>query len=132
MQSDEAEIVAKVYGEDVVERVRTRKCRASLRLRARQAATVKVANALDELISIGAPDDFDDEQEHAFLSTLRAHKHRMVGDRSRPMRANANGARLSSYPPGCDDAMQWNPRYSKEDFAQLRAAGFPVADWRLL
>ena len=125
--------MAKVYGEDVVERVRTRKYGAARRLRAREAATVKVANALDELISIGAPDDFDDEQEHAFLSALNNHKRRMVGDHPRPMRAmTSDGARLSSWPPGCDDAMQWDPRYSKEDFAQLRAAGFPVADWRLL
>ena len=125
--------MAKVYGEEVLERVRTRKHRAAQRLRARQAATVKVANALDELLSVGAPDDFDGEEEQAFLSTLKAHKHRMVGDHPRPMRAmTSEGARLSSWPPGCDDAVQWDPRYSKEDFAQLRAAGFPVADWRLL
>ena len=125
--------MAKVYGEDVVERVRTRKYGAARRLRAREAATVKVANALDELISIGAPDDFDDEQEHAFLSALTNHKRRMVGDHPRSMRTmTSDGARPSSWPPGCDDAMQWDPRYSKEDFAQLRAAGFPVADWRLL
>ena len=125
--------MAKVYGEEVMERVRTRKCRAALRLRARQAATVKVANALDELLSVGAPDDFDREEEHAFLSALTNHKRRMVGDHPRSMRATvSDGTRLSSWPPGCDDAVQWDPRYSKEDFAQLRAAGFLVADWRLL
>lgn len=123
--------MAKIYGEDVVERVRTRKCRAAVRLRAREAATVKVANALDELISIGAPDDLDAEQAHAFVATLKGHRRRMVGDHPRPMRANADGARASSWLPGCDDAMQWDPRYSKEDFAQLRAEGYPVADWRL-
>ena len=124
--------MAKVYGKDVMERVRTRKHRAALRLRAREAATVKVADALEGLLSVGAPDDFDGEEEHAFLSALTGHKRRMVGDHPRSMRATtSDGARLSSCPPGCDDAVQWDPRYSKEDFAQLRAEGYPVADWRL-
>lgn len=124
--------MAKVYGEDVLARVRTRKYRAALRLRAWQAATVRVANALDELISNGAPDDFDGEEENAFLCSLKGHRRRMVGDHPRSMRATtSHGARLSSWPPGCDDAMQWDPRLGKEDFAQLRAEGYPVADWRL-
>ena len=124
--------MAKDYGEEVMERVRTRKCRAALRLRARQAATVKVANALDELISKGAPDDFDGEEVHAFLSALKNHKRRMVGDYAQPTCATtSDGSRLPSGPPVNDDAMRWDPRFSKEDFAQLRAEGYPVADWRL-
>lgn len=115
-----------------MKRVRTRKFRAALRLRAREAATVKVADALEGLLSVGAPDSFDSEEEQAFLSALKGHKQRMVGHSPRPMRARtSDGARPSSWPPGCDDAMQWDPRLSKEDFAQLRAAGYPVADWRL-
>lgn len=124
--------MAKVYGDDVVERVRTRKHRAAVRLRARQAATFKVANALDELISNGAPDDFDGEEGHAFLCALKGHRRRMVGHSPRPGSAAAvEGARPSSWPPGCDDAMQWDPRLSKEDFAELRRQGYLVADWRL-
>ena len=124
--------MAKVYGEDVLERVRTRKYRAALRLRARQVAAVKVANALDELIAHGAPDHFDGEEEQAFLSALKGHRRRMVGDHPRPMRSTtSDGARPSSWPPGCGDAVQWDPRYSKEDFAQLQAEGYPVADWQL-
>lgn len=110
----------------------TRKCHAARRLRAWEAATVRVANAPDGLISNGAPDDFDLEEEHAFLKALKGHRRRMVGDYPRPMRATtSDGARPSSWPLSCDDAMQWDPRLSKEDFAQLRADGYPVDDWRL-
>lgn len=115
-----------------MERVRTRKYRAALRLRARQTARVKVAKALDELILNGAPDGFDGEEKHAFLSTLENHKRRMVGEQRTPMRPmRLDGERPSSWPPGCDEAMQWDPRLSKEDFAELRRQGYPVADWRL-
>lgn len=124
--------MAKVYGEEVLERVRTRKSRAARRLHARQAAARMVANALDELISKGAPDNFDGEEDHAFLSALEGHKLRMIGQFPRPVPAttavHANPVCRSgdSY-----DMVQWDPRYSKQDFAELRRLGYAVADWRL-
>lgn len=124
--------MAKVYSEEVLERVRTRQCHAARRLRARQAATSIVAKALDELISKGAPDHFDAEEEHAFLLALKGHKLRMIGQFSRPVRATTVGhANPVSGPSGGYDMVQWDPRYSKEDFAELRRLGYAVADWRL-
>ena len=124
--------MAKVYGEEVLERVRTRQCHAARHLRARQAATSMVANALDELISKGAPDHFDGEEEHAFLSALKGHNVRMIGHHSRPIRATTAGdPNPVSGSSGSYDLVQWDPRFSKEDFAELRRLGYAVADWRL-
>lgn len=124
--------MAKVYGEEVLARVRTRQCRAARRLRARQVATSMVANALDELISKGVPDHFDAEEEHAFVAALKGHKLRMIGHHSQPIRATTAGdPNPVSRSSGSYDLVQWDPRYSKEDFAELRRLGYAVADWRL-
>ena len=116
--------MAKVYGEDVLERVRTRKYRAALRLRARQVAAVKVANALDELIAHGAPDHFDGEEEQAFLSALKDHKRRMVGQQPhRPLEPSISVG---------DSTPLWPERLGPEDLEELANGGWPprVQVWR--
>jgi hypothetical protein len=124
--------VAKVYGSEVLERVRTRRHHAARRQRARETATGKVAKALNALIDAGAPADFDSEEAHAFMSTVRGHRLRMVGYGS-PARfatiKQGTEAALATMPSY--DECEWDPRYSKEDFEELRRLGHGVADWRL-
>ena len=115
-----------------MERVRTRKFRAALRRRARESASEVVARAFGLLITAGPPDDFDEEEAHAFMSTLKNHRLRMVGYGSpaRPAAAQ-NGAQTQLLVSPNYDECEWSPRYSKEDFAELRRLGYGVADWRL-
>ena len=124
--------MAKVYDFDVMERVRTRRHGAARRLRARETATAMVAKGLNALIAAGAPDEFDSEEAHAFMSTLRNHRLRMVGHGS-PGRSGApeKGAAPSIGTGANYDECEWDSRFDKEDFAELRRQGYGVADWRL-
>lgn len=124
--------MAKVYSEDVLERVRTRRYKATRRLRAREAATDKVARALNVLIADGAPEEFDGEEASAFISTLKNHRLRMIGYSSPASPAGMDiGAPNPLAPIPNYDQCEWDTRYSKEDFAELRRLGYGVADWRL-
>ena len=124
--------MAKVYDQEVLERVRTRRHRAALRSRARETATGLVAKALNALIAIGAPEDFDSEEAQAFMSTLKGHRLRMVGYGSPASpRAIMRGELTSPQVAPNYDECEWDPRYSKDDFAELRRQGYGVADWRV-
>ena len=126
-------MMTKTYTDDVLERVRTRRHRAARRSSARETATSMVAKALNALIATGAPDDFDSEEAAAFMATLKGHRLRMVGYRS-PARSGsiANGAQTSLRTIPNYDECDWDPRFSKEDFVELRRQGYGVADWRLI
>ena len=125
--------MSKVYDDDVLERVGTRRCCAAKRLHGRQDATTRVVKAIDELIAAGAPDDYDSEEAEAFMLTLKNHKLRMVGKGAPEMLETIeNGHQPPDGTNGNWDQCEWSPRYSKEDFADLRRRGYGVADWRLL
>ena len=124
--------MAKVYGEDVLERVRTRRHGAARRLRARETATAVAAKGINALIAAGAPEDFDTEEAEAFMSTLKNHRLRMVGYGALGRSAGAGPVALASAKASPNyDECEWDPRYSEEDFAELRRLGYGVADWRL-
>jgi len=95
-------------------------------------ATTRVAKALNVLITIGAPEDFDSEEAQAFMSTLKGHRLRMVGYGSPAGAAAVKSDEQTSVReiPNYDEC-EWDPRYSKDDFAELRRQGYGVADWRL-
>lgn len=91
-----------------------------------------VAKGLDALIAAGPPPDFDSEQARAFLSTVKNHKLRMVGQGSPAAPAAARSCALGPNTPSANyDECDWDSRFSKEDFAELRRQGYGVADWRL-
>ena len=91
-----------------------------------------MAKELNELIAAGPPGDFDSEESHAFMSTLKGHRLRMVGHGSRAKPAlRKNDAKTSHQASSNYDECDWDPRYGKEDFAELRRLGYGVADWRL-
>ena len=124
--------MAKIYPEDVLERVRTRRRGAARRLRGRETATALAAQGLNALITAGAPEGFDDEEAHAFMSTLKNHRLRMVGYGSPERSAVSPKGGPASFAPSPNfDECDWDPRFDKEDFAELRRQGYGVADWRL-
>lgn len=122
--------VAKTYRDDVLERVRNRHQRAVLRRGAREVATAMVAKGLDDLLAAGPPAHFDGEQARAFASILRNHKDRMIG-RVAPAAASKTCSPGPNAPSANYDECNWDQRFSKEDFAELRRQGYGVADWRL-
>ena len=124
--------MAKIYPEEVLERVGTRRYGAARRLRGRETATALAAQGLNALITAGAPEGFDDDEAHAFMSTLENHRRRMIGHGSPDRSGASRYVTLSSAAASPNyDQCQWDLRYSKEDFEELRRLGYGVADWRL-
>jgi hypothetical protein len=85
-------MVAKIYDEAVLDRMRTRRRLATQRHQARKEASAAIANELDKLIAEGAPDYFTADQSAAYEEQLRRQRRRMAGLLGDAGRSNlANG-----------------------------------------
>ena len=114
--------MTQVCSEEVMERVRTRKFRAALRLQGRQAASAAGGAAMAKLIAAGAPDYLTADQSTAYMEQLRGQCHRMVGHLPPALPAPVAAERLP----------HWADGLCEQDRAEIANSGWSahVQVWR--
>ena len=117
--------MTQVCSEEVMERVRTRKFRAALRLQGRQAASAAGGAVMAKLIAAGAPDYLTAGAATAYMEQLRGQCHRMVG--------HLPAALPTPYPDEVAERLpHWADGLCEQDRAEIANGGWPahVQVWR--